>query len=591
MDDTMRVIDTESKSFNETEVPTGSLPKGLTISKDGKTFIATLNDVHIIKDGKIVYSIPLPSPSGAIAINPSGTEIAVGSEDAKVRIYRVNNAELEEKERLTDNRGAITAIAYSPDGSLLAVGDSLGKIIAYDAESKKNKEFYWGFHTAKVNSIAWSPDSLHAASGSLDTNVYVWSVEKPTKNVAIKGAHQVNVNGLRPSERKLLEPYLREIEKLQNENASLKRDHRVIESRQEEIIKNQLKDLAMTKRLLSETQEDFDLLLKKYNIHIDEASNVNKKKTENFTRNSTTSSSRDDRKALITLQESIKDIYDLIERARGNYGSSRNSLGMDTGKDVKACSEDGDEDFDDLKARIRKMSLQLALCQKELEITSDANQIARDTSKFMLEILPFKDLASRPSISGLDPEKDCKVNEEHRNFKDETNIEVESKYDADIFHAEPVDYMDIDPNVGSISQNSVPISRSTSNPTSLNSMSKCLATKDTDETKSNDINIITSDCCNPTFEAVDEITPNNLNASIKLPTKSFVSFPTRPSPLFNSPMRSMNTGFVTFTRARDAKFNEPTIYRKFTNDSSYKRYYVCEWDECARFYVTKKELK
>lgn len=47
-----------------------------------------------------------------------------------------------------------------------------------------NKE--WGFHTARVNSVAWSPDSRRVASGSLDTAVIVWSVDQPAKHVIIK---------------------------------------------------------------------------------------------------------------------------------------------------------------------------------------------------------------------------------------------------------------------------------------------------------------------------------------------------------------------------------------------------------------------
>jgi WD40 repeat protein len=44
----------------------------------------------------------------------------------------------------------------------------------------------WGFHTAKVNCVAWSPDSTLVASGSLDTSIIVWSVEKPNKHLIIK---------------------------------------------------------------------------------------------------------------------------------------------------------------------------------------------------------------------------------------------------------------------------------------------------------------------------------------------------------------------------------------------------------------------
>lgn len=46
----------------------------------------------------------------------------------------------------------------------------------------------WSFHTGRINSLAWTADGKHCASGSLDTHVYVWSVDKPMRNIAVKNA-------------------------------------------------------------------------------------------------------------------------------------------------------------------------------------------------------------------------------------------------------------------------------------------------------------------------------------------------------------------------------------------------------------------
>lgn len=47
-----------------------------------------------------------------------------------------------------------------------------------------NKE--WGFHNARVNKVAWSPNSTLIASGSLDTTIIIWSVASPAKHTIIK---------------------------------------------------------------------------------------------------------------------------------------------------------------------------------------------------------------------------------------------------------------------------------------------------------------------------------------------------------------------------------------------------------------------
>jgi WD repeat-containing protein 1 (actin-interacting protein 1) len=54
----------------------------------------------------------------------------------------------------------------------------------------------WAFHSARVNSLSWTADSLHCASGALDTHIYVWSVQKPLKNIAIKNAVAGGVNAV-----------------------------------------------------------------------------------------------------------------------------------------------------------------------------------------------------------------------------------------------------------------------------------------------------------------------------------------------------------------------------------------------------------
>jgi WD40 repeat protein len=145
MDDKVKVIDITTKTFNDSSVPTEALTKGIISvnDDDDKIIIATLSNIQIIQNNKSIFSHPLSTSSPkAIAFNKYNNELAVGCEDAKVYIYKLSDDgnKLEEKnENLVDNQGSITAIAYSPDGSLIAVGDSQGKVFVYDDKTKKNK--------------------------------------------------------------------------------------------------------------------------------------------------------------------------------------------------------------------------------------------------------------------------------------------------------------------------------------------------------------------------------------------------------------------------------------------------------------------
>ena len=117
-------------------------------------------------------------------------------QDSKVYLYSTSDLIPHSLPILDKNRAAITALAFSPDGSLLAAGDSNGKIQVYSLPSGESKISSWVFHTAKITSIAWSPSGTRAVSGSLDTNVYIWNVVKPMKNIAIKNAHANGVSGV-----------------------------------------------------------------------------------------------------------------------------------------------------------------------------------------------------------------------------------------------------------------------------------------------------------------------------------------------------------------------------------------------------------
>jgi WD repeat-containing protein 1 (actin-interacting protein 1) len=56
----------------------------------------------------------------------------------------------------------------------------------------------WSAHTARVTCIAWDDTGAYAASGSLDTNVFVWCLEKKNQGKRIKApnAHKDGVNGI-----------------------------------------------------------------------------------------------------------------------------------------------------------------------------------------------------------------------------------------------------------------------------------------------------------------------------------------------------------------------------------------------------------
>ena len=71
--------------------------------------------------------------------------------------------------------GGVLSVAFSPDGDLLAAGDSNGNIHLWRVESRQQIFVFKG-HTNWVVSLAFSPDGKTICSGSSDNTVKLWNI-------------------------------------------------------------------------------------------------------------------------------------------------------------------------------------------------------------------------------------------------------------------------------------------------------------------------------------------------------------------------------------------------------------------------------
>jgi WD40 repeat protein len=82
-------------------------------------------------------------------------------------------------------KGTLAQIAYSPDGTLLAVAGSAG-IGLYEAHTLTEIGVLYG-HTREVLSIAFHPDGTLLASGSADSTVRIWDVMLQQEIAVLRG--------------------------------------------------------------------------------------------------------------------------------------------------------------------------------------------------------------------------------------------------------------------------------------------------------------------------------------------------------------------------------------------------------------------
>jgi WD repeat-containing protein 1 (actin-interacting protein 1) len=191
-DDTLRCV--SAGTFTGIKSPVEAQPKGVTISSHDIAYVATAESVEMYKGGDKIGSLPV---KGATCIASAGSLLAIGHDSKSVSFYNISGDKPTSINKdLRKATAAISTLAFSPDGKLLAAGVSNGKILVYNVETSVVVTDRWSAHTARVTSLAWDHSGEYAVSGSLDTNVYVWSLKDPGKRIKALNAHKDGVNGV-----------------------------------------------------------------------------------------------------------------------------------------------------------------------------------------------------------------------------------------------------------------------------------------------------------------------------------------------------------------------------------------------------------
>ena len=125
-----------------------------------------------------------------IAYSPDGTRLAVAS-SIGIWIYDAQTGEA--LDLLTGHTWDVTSVAFSPDGQTLASGSYDATIRLWDANTGRNIHTLTG-HTDWVRSVAFAPDGQTLASGSDDT-IRLWDAHTG-RNIRTLTGHTANVSSV-----------------------------------------------------------------------------------------------------------------------------------------------------------------------------------------------------------------------------------------------------------------------------------------------------------------------------------------------------------------------------------------------------------
>jgi WD40 repeat protein len=138
----------------------------------------------------------------ALAASPDGVHIISAGENGTAQIWNIGPSGSRELFTFVPG-GHIYSLAFSPDGSTLAVGTHRKEIELIDIPSGKRQTLSRG-HSTQVEAVVFTPDGQMLVSGGRDGKIVLWDLPAGTRRRAWTAGKQVWSLAVAPDGQRLL---------------------------------------------------------------------------------------------------------------------------------------------------------------------------------------------------------------------------------------------------------------------------------------------------------------------------------------------------------------------------------------------------
>ena len=163
----------------------------VSFSQDGKSFAATNSNASVPEvqlwdtTGSKLVTFPVPYPgigSGAnseiLSFSPDGTILALGDVTGEIKLWDLMSASsIATLFNEVNNYDQVTALSFSPDGTLLASAYALNAIKLWDVNTGSELATFRSLNFDNYDHfLSFSPDGETLASGGVNGEVRLWTI-------------------------------------------------------------------------------------------------------------------------------------------------------------------------------------------------------------------------------------------------------------------------------------------------------------------------------------------------------------------------------------------------------------------------------